>query len=135
MRNLKTIWWIVLFLIMAGQAYGNSKNYHLPERDILKDNRIVLAVNQQGCGVCVRTIDLLYTEAFGRIGYEFAYAFHPLKRSLLESDSGRIDGDRAAIGASRQRGREEGPGGRRSTRGDCCRQAGPTFEWGGLQHS
>jgi len=37
--------------------------------------------------------ELLYTEAFGRLGYEFSYIICPLKRCSYLSNSGRVDGE------------------------------------------
>jgi len=59
--------------------------------------QVTLAMNMTGCRFCTKIIDLMYTEAFNRLGYGFAYSFYPLKRSLLESDSGRVDGETARL--------------------------------------
>lgn len=44
-----------------------------------------------------RLAQLLYTEAFGRLGYRFELYTFPIERALLEADAGRMDGDVARI--------------------------------------
>ena len=39
----------------------------------------------------------LYSEAFGRLGYEFTLVFHPVKRSLASADEGVTDGEAGRI--------------------------------------
>lgn len=44
-----------------------------------------------------RLAELLYTEAFGRLGFRFELYSVPIERALLEADAGRMDGDVARI--------------------------------------
>lgn len=41
--------------------------------------------------------ELVYTEAFNRLGYKFEYVVYPPKRSSMEVGFGRIDGEVARI--------------------------------------
>lgn len=54
---------------------------------------IVFAMHNLGCDMCNRALERFYREAFSRLGYTFAYNLYPLKRSLAESNAGRIDGE------------------------------------------
>lgn len=58
---------------------------------------MVFAVNHSGCRFCNRVLSLVYTEAFRQLGYKFSYTLYPLKRSLMESNSGRIGGETARM--------------------------------------
>jgi len=44
-----------------------------------------------------RVLDLVYREAFRRLGFEFEYRHYPAKRASLTADEGRVDGDLARV--------------------------------------
>ena len=53
---------------------------------------ITLAVSTLECSVCKKKAELWYTEAFRRLGYRFSYELYPSQRSLVEANSGVVDG-------------------------------------------
>lgn len=75
----------------AAQAQENAEDQQ-PLAHIDRDP-IVFAMHNRGCDMCNRSLELFYKEAFSRLGYTFAYNLYPLKRSLAESNAGRIDGE------------------------------------------
>ena len=58
---------------------------------------IRFSINQPENTYYYRFAKLLYTEAFGRLGYGFELYVFPSGRGLLESNSGRMDGDAGRI--------------------------------------
>ena len=58
---------------------------------------IRFSINQPENTYYYRFAKLLYTEAFGRLGYGFELYVFPSERGLLESNSGRMDGDAGRI--------------------------------------
>ncbi|WP_020587309.1 substrate-binding periplasmic protein [Desulfobacter curvatus] len=82
-----------LFPLAAdGSAAQEKVAAHRPLEHIDREP-IVFAMSNLGCGMCNRAMELCYKEAFSRLGYTFAYNLYPLKRSLPESNAGRIDGE------------------------------------------
>lgn len=96
-RKAVVILWIslvcFLFTLAAGgsAAQGNAVD-HRPLEHIDR-KLVVFAMHDLGCDMCNRAMELFYKEAFSRLGYTFAYNLYPLKRSLSESNAGRIDGE------------------------------------------
>lgn len=96
-KKAGVILWILLvnFLFpLATEDATAQKNIadHRPLEHIDRDP-VVFAMPNLGCDICNRVMDLFYKEAFSRLGYTFAYNLYPLKRSLSESNAGRIDGE------------------------------------------
>jgi polar amino acid transport system substrate-binding protein len=82
-----------LFIPVADRAAAQEDaEGHQPLAHIDKAP-IVFAMQNLGCDMCNRAMELFYKEAFSRLGYTFAYNLYPLKRSLAESNAGRIDGE------------------------------------------
>lgn len=72
---------------------GEQKDSGLSPTEAEKGSKtITLAFLTSKCAQCNRLINLLYTEALQRFGYKFNYETHPPQRSLIEANSGRIDG-------------------------------------------
>ena len=49
-------------------------------------------MNSLGCEPYSRFLDILYKEAFSRLGYTFSHSIYPMKRTNFEVNSGRVDG-------------------------------------------
>lgn len=81
-----------LFTTASGFAAQENAGAQRPLEHIGR-KPIVFAMHNLGCDMCNRAMELCYKEAFSRIGYTFAYNLYPLKRSLSESNAGRIDGE------------------------------------------
>ena len=96
-KKAVVILWISLVYSLFTLAVGVSaaqKNAvdHRPLEHIDR-KPVVFAMHNLGCDMCNRAMELFYKEAFSRLGYTFAYNLYPLKRSLSESNAGRIDGE------------------------------------------
>ncbi len=76
-----------------GQETGSKSSINQSTSSGFEGKAITLAVSTVDCTVCVRKADLWYTEAFKRLGYGFDYNIYPSKRGLIESNSGRVDGE------------------------------------------
>ncbi len=59
----------------------------------LSKKPILFAMDIIGCDHYNRILDLVYREAFSRLGYSFAYTMYPLKRSLAGVNAGKVDGE------------------------------------------
>ncbi|HAR35075.1 MAG TPA: ABC transporter substrate-binding protein [Desulfobacter sp.] len=82
-----------LFALAArGSAAQENAVLHAPLERIDR-KPVVFAMNNLGSDIYKRAMELIYKEAFSRLGYTFAYNLYPLKRSLGESNAGRIDGE------------------------------------------
>ena len=87
--------WITLVsslfaLAAGGSAAQENAVLHAPLEHI-DSKPVVFAMNNLGSDIYKRAMELIYKEAFSRLGYTFAYNLYPLKRSLGESNAGRID--------------------------------------------
>nr|WP_320190604.1 ABC transporter substrate-binding protein [uncultured Desulfobacter sp.] len=81
-----------LFIPVGDSAALENDLAHRPLEHIDRDP-IVFAMHNLGCDMCNRAMELFYKDAFSRLGYTFAYNLYPLKRSLAESNAGRIAGE------------------------------------------
>ena len=55
--------------------------------------KIIFAMTSTGCNPYSRVLNLIYKEAFSRLGYSFNYTVYPLKRSLAGVNAGQVDGE------------------------------------------
>nr|WP_319495162.1 transporter substrate-binding domain-containing protein [uncultured Desulfobacter sp.] len=99
-RKTVLILWISLVYSLFTLAGGGSSPAQAQEKaeghqplEHIDTDPIVFAMQNLGCDMCNRAMELFYKDAFSRLGYTFAYTIYPLKRSLAESNAGRIDGE------------------------------------------
>jgi polar amino acid transport system substrate-binding protein len=99
MRKTVIILWFSLvsslFTVAVDGSPAQAQENAGDQQPLAHINRdpIVFAMHNIGCDMCNRAMELFYKEAFSRLGYTFAYNLYPLKRSLAESNAGRIDGE------------------------------------------
>ncbi|OUR75431.1 hypothetical protein A9Q83_18630 [Alphaproteobacteria bacterium 46_93_T64] len=83
------IWGVLLVLLLSVTAPMEAESQSLAEK-----KEIVLGgSDSQKNGFYGRWLDLIYTEAFKRLGYKFRYMGVPAKRSSVLSDAGKTDGE------------------------------------------
>ena len=92
---ISLIYSLFTFAADVSAAKVNAVN-HQPLEHIDR-KPVVFAMHDLGCDMCNRAMELFYKEAFSRLGYTFAYNMYPFKRSLSESNAGRIDGECARV--------------------------------------
>ena len=80
-----------LFIPAAGEPAARENGLAHRALEQIDRKPIVFAMHNLGCNMCNRVMELIYKDAFSRLGYTFAYNLYPLKRSLPESNAGRID--------------------------------------------
>jgi polar amino acid transport system substrate-binding protein len=94
---------IALALLLAVDGCGPLNPGHsgislenhtvIPSPSSCPGNTIVFSTRYLEDSVDFKTIELLYTEAFSRMGYDFKLIPLPPERSLADADAGRVDGE------------------------------------------
>lgn len=80
----------ILFPGSAG--CNNSGNALQPSPVDPGKKQILFAINYIGCDPYNRFMELLYKEAFSRLGYTFSYSVYPMKRTNFALNAGQVDG-------------------------------------------
>ena len=80
---------ILVWVLTGGPAFTKDA----PQRTIVLGGSIATKSSIEG-----RWLDLIYTEAFRRLGYDFVYKGYPAKLSSKMSDDGTIDGEIHRVG-------------------------------------
>lgn len=82
-----------LCTLAVGASAAQEKDLVYRPLEHIDREPIVFAMHNLGCDMCNRAMELIYKDAFSKLGYTFAYNLYPLKRSLPESNAGRIAGE------------------------------------------
>lgn len=85
----------IIAISTSGLAQEIGKDNPIGQKTDAEDDirTIRLSVSMADCAVCARKAELCYTEAFKRLGYRFDYNVNPPQRGIVESNSGRLDGE------------------------------------------
>lgn len=97
--------WLAAFVIMttilclpAPGAMAEPHGHAAPVTKPAKGRTIVLSGSADSWRIFGPWLTLIYTEAFGRLGYGLEYRPYPAKRASLLSDQGEVDGEIHRVG-------------------------------------
>lgn len=94
--SLKNILGITILAALLLSAGACKSRQHEVEREV-EPVKIVFSIGLPEEDPLYKEVEKLYTEAFSRLGYSFELITAPTKRSLMDADSGVVDGDAARV--------------------------------------
>lgn len=94
--SLRTIFGITILAALLLSAGACKSRQHEVDREV-EPVKVVFSMGLPEEDPLYKEVEKLYTEAFNRLGYTFELITAPTKRSLIDADSGVVDGDAARV--------------------------------------
>lgn len=94
--SLKTVLGLTILAALLLSAGACKSRQHEVEREV-EPVKVVFSMGLPEEDPLFQEVEKLYNEAFTRLGYTFELITAPTKRSLMDADSGVVDGDAARV--------------------------------------